>query len=90
MDIKITLLDGTTIDCDGAVDAMGITYEKSGGIVLPGKEDEMTMVMVPWHSVRHFEYIITPDMVKAQTDQQQTPHAELQGNRAQRRAANRV
>lgn len=91
MDVKVYLNDGEVIEGEGNIDEMGVTLRIPSTLVLPGKENEASMVMVPWPSINKFEYVVTQAMIDAQTQAAllDTPHAELQPNRAQRRAANR-
>lgn len=91
MDIKVTLNDGTTLEGEGNVDEMGITVVKAGKVLVAGKEDEVTMTMIPWTSVKCFDYVVTKEMIAAQNSAA-LAQADLTSdgpNRAARRAANR-
>lgn len=79
--ITITKYDGTSIEVDGAPDPVGITYEAKSSIIIPGEEDHMQMIMIPWAAIDHIEYTITPSMVAP--EEKIDPHTM---NRAQRRA----
>lgn len=48
---------------EAAPDTTGMTYQKEDTIVIPGKENEMRMVLIPWASIERLEYVITPDMI---------------------------
>lgn len=64
MEIKVYLKDGKVVEADGNVDAMGVHYpHNTSGLVVPGKENEMRIVMIPWLSITKLEYVITPEMV---------------------------
>lgn len=95
MKVKVTLNNATgeIIEGEGAVDEMGITVQKPVNLVVAGKESEVTMIMIPWHIVMKFEYVVSEAMIKAQNAMAnaETPQADLvQPNRAQRRAAAKV
>lgn len=96
MDIKVFLNDGSTLKGEGNVDEMGITVRKPDTILVVNKEDQVTMTMIPWTSVKCFEYVVTKEMIAAQNAAalaQAGPNMEADltsPNRAQRRAANRV
>lgn len=95
MDLKVYLNDGDTLEGEGTVDEMGITVRKPVKVLIAGKENEASMTMIPWTSVKYFDYVVTQEMIDAQnaaaTMQQAqgdltSPNAP---NRAARRAANR-
>jgi len=84
MKVKLIMYGGQVKEIDEAhIDPMGITYHKENSIVLPGEEDSMTMVMIPWAAVTEMEYVITPEMIASQDQPIEEPVAM---NRKQRRA----
>lgn len=75
----IVLYDGSTLEgIDGAPDPVGITYQETSSIIIPGQEDEMKMIMIPWAAISRIEYVVTPDMIAPE---------EVQPNRKARRSA---
>lgn len=93
MKVKVFLINDEEIAGEGTADEMGITVQKRTSIVVAGKENEATMILIPWKSVRKFEYIVSEDMIQKANEmaQQDQPHAILDEpvapNRAARRAA---
>lgn len=83
MKVKITLFGGEIREIEEAViDPIGIHFNKTSTIIIPGQEDELMMGVIPWAAISELEYAITPDMV---TPDEDVAPREL--NRAQRRAA---
>lgn len=89
MKVKVFLnnVSCETIEGDGTADEMGITISKPVSVVVAGKENEVTMIMVPWSSIVKFEYTVTEDMIRATTQQANNMQQVQEPNRKARRAA---
>lgn len=86
MKVEVVLNTGETIKGEGTADEMGITIQKPVSVVVAGKENEATMIMVPWASILKFEYIVTEEMIRATTQQANNMQQVQEPNRKARRA----
>ncbi len=87
MIVDLTLYDGTELNgLEVADNPVGVTYHDTKRVVIPGQEDEMRMVLIPWAAISKMEYILTADMVQGM-QQQAVEEVSNQMNRKQRRAA---
>lgn len=89
MKLTLKLYDDTIVELEeAAVDPMGVTYQENK-VILPGQEDVMHMVLIPWASISELNYMVTPDMLEeraAAENQGNTLPVAPNANRKQRRA----